>query len=687
MLYTHQINKKRLITVYKGQEPFRLTPDYIRSDNVDIANEDFDLFAENDLVLLNGQDDPLENGLYLFTNNNLIRYYPTFFDNIDKIYSITETNGITSYSTFFGIGNNLNQLHRILPNQGVIIVCKPEAVLPFDWYTYEKNILPSLKLDSSITNSNLLNLNFLADAKNKQSYSLDLKNYTFKPGVLTYKIGPSSEKKTYRLITKLISCPDPEYLDVIIKVTLAKTDLALNDDLKSFTVSSQVLNDKFHNLLQSGDVVWVINKDYDIDGLYTYDGYGLFVLLYNSDYLIKNKKYYIENSYQEIDSLPDSYYVNNVCYFGYPGHYDFYISLIDKQTNTIVAEDYYCYDISTMSNRPTPTPTMTPTPVIHSVVFDNGEYLKVDNCESCAKLFLGVSAFSLLLEGNYYYEFGVSQQGLPLPRNPDNYGVSFEPQAGFLSTGSFSQKFGTYISVSSKTRTTIFVKLTNLDTGIYNTAYLTLAVCDENYCPPEVTPTPTPTATRIHYAMRPTPTPSVTSSLTPSNTPTISLTPSNTPTQLNSRELYFTNTVDGAWATLSNWWNDSSLTSPAIILPNPQDNIVILADLSTNGLLNAPVVSNITVLNNATLGIDIDVTGIATFNNDSKTEAGQVLDGDAVFNNNAINFATINGNVVFNNSSQNKGYVDGTATFNDTACNDSELGTADTFVPDPPPEC
>ena len=184
---------------------------------------------------------------------------------------------------------------------------------------------------------------------------------------------------------------------------------------------------------------------------------------------------------------------------------------------------------------PTPTPTVTPTLPRHSVSFDDGPTLKIQNCESCVKVFVGATANNLNIGDNYYYEFSVFEKGESLPRDTDNEtGTLFEPGSGYLSTGYSTQKFGTYISVSDKVRTIIEVRLINLTTGVVSSSYLTLAVCDENYCDPPVTPTPTSTPVRVNYPPRPTPsvtatitsTPTLTPTTTPTTTPTPTITPS-----------------------------------------------------------------------------------------------------------------------------------------------------------------
>lgn len=549
MPYTHYITKPTTITKYKGSTPFRLAADYSYNKNVDLslpaghASGIWNTFVENDLVLLTAQTNTTENGLYIMNGGKLQKYYGNFFASIDKIYTIEHKDGISSYLGFFGVNNTLNQLKSIAPGQGVIIVCKSDTQLPLTWYTYNDDQLPSLTIHRSITKGNIKNLGIISSEDEGSGHTIapltiSLDYQAYKPIVITSQISQSSTSTNYFIKTDLVSCPDPEYVDVSARIDLSKTDFAVGLDgdinldgvidfddvlltvsqglvsggLLKFRLSLGAISSKFANIKENS-IVWITNSDYSINDLYTYDGYSLLTKLHNSDYLLQNKKYVIEEPSIGITSLQDSFYMNHVFYVGYPGHYDIFFSLVDSTTGAIVSTDNYCFDIEDTKLMPTPTPTLTPTPTVHKVEFEDGKYLSIPECESCIKRYLPVVAESLLANGNYFYEFGVFDKGVHSPRDLDNAsGESFEPQSGFLSTGPTSQKFGTYFTTEYKVRTTIYVKLTNLNTNISATSYLTIAVCDENYCPPNPTPTPTPTNPRFNYPKR---TPTLTASPAP----------------------------------------------------------------------------------------------------------------------------------------------------------------------------
>lgn len=509
MLNSHIINDLVTITKYKGTEPFRLVPDYTLDVNIDINNATNPYFVNNDLVLLTQQNIPEENGLYTFNNGALNRYYTEFFDKIEKIYAI-DPNNSSSYLGFFGVTDKFNQLKRINPGQGIIIFHKAGTQLPYTWYTFDTTFGPSLMIEKDITFSNAINLGFVGNNET-QTYQVDLNYKQEKPFPITLKIAGASDLRDYDVMLDLVSCPDPEYVRVLDKITLQKSSVSLSGSNKKLLVNNNTLVSQFSSNLENRSIVWLVNSDYSIDGLYEHDGYGTFVELTDSEYLIRTRKYIIDDAEFTIKSIPNDWYVNRTLYIGYPGHYDLYIKLVDKNSRVILSEDNYCFDIDKVSNMPTPTPTVTPTLPRHMVSFDNGSLLKIDNCESCAKVFVGVTANNLNISANYYYEFRVFDKGVQFPKDLDNdTGTIFEPDSGYLSTGFSSQKFGTYISTSDKVRTIIEVRLINLDTGVITTSYLTLAVCDENFCEPPVTPSVTPTTSRVNYGLRSTPTPTPT---------------------------------------------------------------------------------------------------------------------------------------------------------------------------------
>jgi hypothetical protein len=173
--------------------------------------------------------------------------------------------------------------------------------------------------------------------------------------------------------------------------------------------------------------------------------------------------------------------------------------------------------------------------------------------------------------------------------------------------------------------------------------------------------------------------------------------------------LYFNGAVDDDWAEVGNWWLDDEHTEPAGRLPASADSAVVSANVTGNS--GDPVtVANLTVESVLFQGLEITVTGVATFNGGSILDAG--VTGNMIFNNNSgFGEAVVNGNVVFNDTSFFSGdsSISGNATFNDNARMDADgeeglppnvsgtatftgsacyvAGTAGTFVPATPPAC
>jgi len=142
--------------------------------------------------------------------------------------------------------------------------------------------------------------------------------------------------------------------------------------------------------------------------------------------------------------------------------------------------------------------------------------------------------------------------------------------------------------------------------------------------------------------------------------------------------LYFDARANGNWTTVGNWWLDASHTRVAGRLPTSDESVVASASITTSGQ---------TVADFTAVGIDLfgtlTVTGNATFTGFSLNQG--TVTGNATFNDSSFNAGTITGNATFNDSSAHAGTVTGTATFTGSACNDN--GTANTFVPNPPPSC
>lgn len=143
--------------------------------------------------------------------------------------------------------------------------------------------------------------------------------------------------------------------------------------------------------------------------------------------------------------------------------------------------------------------------------------------------------------------------------------------------------------------------------------------------------------------------------------------------------LYFNGASSGDWSDLANWWDDSGFSTPAASLPSSSDSVIASAGIFYN-TGSSPTVVDFTLNDPDTssynLGIDITVTGIATFN-DTAYHSG-VITGNATFNDMAFNTGTIYGDATFNNYSYASGTISGHATFNDYSASQSggSLATA-----------
>lgn len=151
--------------------------------------------------------------------------------------------------------------------------------------------------------------------------------------------------------------------------------------------------------------------------------------------------------------------------------------------------------------------------------------------------------------------------------------------------------------------------------------------------------------------------------------------------------LYFSNAVNQDWNDLGNWWTDDSLTTQATSLPSSSDNVVAFGDINANSG-SEPTVVNIDMQSFA-LGIDLTVTGLATFTNGGSI-GNATLTGNALFNDANASNATIDGNATFNGGSYNYGgQITGDATYYDSAsCGgrvDGDLNFYDTSGISPSP--
>jgi hypothetical protein len=129
--------------------------------------------------------------------------------------------------------------------------------------------------------------------------------------------------------------------------------------------------------------------------------------------------------------------------------------------------------------------------------------------------------------------------------------------------------------------------------------------------------------------------------------------------------LYFNGAVDNNWATLGNWWTDATFTTPATSLPSSSDSVIASSNIASNSG-SEPNIVNFTLT--GYISIEITVTGMATFNEDSRLEEGTIT-GDCTFNHTSRhdNIGNIIGNCIFNDNSYLFALVDGNCIFNDNA--------------------
>jgi hypothetical protein len=84
--------------------------------------------------------------------------------------------------------------------------------------------------------------------------------------------------------------------------------------------------------------------------------------------------------------------------------------------------------------------------------------------------------------------------------------------------------------------------------------------------------------------------------------------------------LYFNNAVNQNWATLGNWWTNSSYTTPASALPTSSDDVVVRNVVSSNTTGTTPTVASLTTIATGSanpagftaIRINLNVSGNAT---------------------------------------------------------------------------
>jgi surface protein len=142
---------------------------------------------------------------------------------------------------------------------------------------------------------------------------------------------------------------------------------------------------------------------------------------------------------------------------------------------------------------------------------------------------------------------------------------------------------------------------------------------------------------------------------------------------------YFFGVDSNSWSDLGNWFLDENALIAATSLPDADDDVIIAADLDSEGTSTGIEVNNLTMFDPSfdgyTLDITIIVNGVATFTGAS-ANAGTVI-GNAIFNNASVNSGTIDGNATLNNTSNNLGTVTGDTLWVRTAIpaapNDGDL--------------
>lgn len=545
MIYQEIISKPIQIVRLKQNSKIQLVPNYTLSSNIDIDQPT--AYLDNDIILLKGQNDSSKNGMYIAQNSYLLPYYFDFFNSIIKIYKIkvdekAPVNANSSYLAYFGPEDLWNQFDSIESNETVLILSK-SGNLPYTWYTIDQQFDKAtieIPNDILLRNAEALGISCYLNDDNVSVFNLDLRSTnTHVPLIITTKISGATTNKKYIQSFDFIRFPDNKYVK-LSQYVLPYTEIISN------TENSIVLTENFiyNGLLfkvNDNDVFWFQNDQKNIDGIYTYDAEtGHFLLRDDSEQIIFNKTYVFDNRNTVIENGLDSTYNNTILFLQKPGRYELSISLYDFDTKELVSQQIKCLSVDSVINLPTPTPTPTQTPKKH-VVLLSPSIIKDGDCEnSCIKYQLSATVSNMSEDCEYYYEFKLFNTGHLNPQDQDTtISALFEPQAGILANNKSVQNIDTYLSLTSVTRTTIVLEVTNLTNNIVSSDYAIIEVCDKDFCDPAPTPTasatrplpafPTRTPTRTRTQV-PTPTPTCTSTITPTNTstPTPTLTPTNT---------------------------------------------------------------------------------------------------------------------------------------------------------------
>lgn len=563
MLKQENITKPIQIVQYHGSNPIFLVPDIVVNSNIDVNDATLSVHI-NGIVLLTNQSIPEENGMYKYTGTSLEKYYFDFFQNTKKIYKVTKD---SSYIVYNGPTDTFNQFSTIDSEDTLIVVQKTGTELPYKWYEYNATLDPVVRFNTEIITNNLCAFGIDYD-DDQNEIILDLKGLPSQPIVLTSEIYNGSTGSTYHLVTDIIQSPDINYKNVvtyqldegddftidesgnlILDQTLVTNGLSGTGKLKNW----RILNAADPNFLNN--YLFVIQSQNSISKVYYYNAslnnpYSQldqelvkypFSVDMNSDNIIFNKKYHIQNNIVSTVGIESSVYVNSAFYTQQTGSYEFRTRLFDNSLN-LLSEDRFSFIVKQMINMPTPTPTPTPSGRKHTVVFDAGPILNIDNCEDCYKDFISATISNMSAESRYYYEFGVFAYGNQNPDKPEDTtdadDITFTTASGVLNNGLTTETIKTLITTGiGKVRTTIYVKVINLDNYITSMSYLTIEKCNRDFC--ATTPTPTPSKALKSYPPRtptktktPTPTQTSTKTPTPTPTPTTPLNPPNAPTSL-----------------------------------------------------------------------------------------------------------------------------------------------------------
>lgn len=123
--------------------------------------------------------------------------------------------------------------------------------------------------------------------------------------------------------------------------------------------------------------------------------------------------------------------------------------------------------------------------------------------------------------------------------------------------------------------------------------------------------------------------------------------------------LYFTGAVNNEWTEPGNWFDESN--NPASSLPTSSDSVIATASILSNSG-SAPTIVNFTLQGyDSILSSYLNVTGTATFKNNSYNNG--TISGDCIFQDKSYNLGTVDGNATFKNRSDNRAGITGNVTF------------------------